>query len=220
MFLLNAETEIVWELGPTATPPVVTDLDLSIIDPSGASTYTDSAIEAGRFLAPTDTLPGYASYLFTPTAEGMWKIQLTKGTSASFVILDKVEMHVFDNTRVSNPLKYMINTVPDEKSLTQPGILIPVTGTIRWYPTRDIYIREISLNLGVAPQGRSAIIDVKKNGSSMLASKFEIAEFEHRGTPKMPIYPVITVDDYITVDVIQRGSQVFGGDLFINFKYD
>ena len=220
MFLLNAETEIVWTLGPTATPPVRTDLDLSIIDPSGASTYLDSAIELGRFLAPTDLLPGYCSYVFTPTIEGAWKVQLTKGTSTSFVILDKTEMQVFDNTRIANASKYMINTVPDEKSLTQPGILIPVIGSIRWYPTRDIYIREIIPNLGVSTAGRSAIIDVNKNGTSMLAAPFEFAEFVNRGTPQMPIFPIVTTDDYITVDVLQRGDTRFGGDLFINFKYD
>ena len=220
MFLLNAETEIVWTLGPTATPPARTDLDLSIVDPSGASIYLDAAIEMGRFLAPTDLLPGYCSYVFTPTIEGAWKVILTKGTSTSFIILDKTEMQVFDNTRIANASKYMINTVPDEKSLTQPGILIPVVGSIRWYPTRDIYIREIIPNLGVAPAGRSAIIDVNKNGTSMLAAPFEFAEFVNKVDSQMPIYPIITTDDYITVDVLQRGDTRFGGDLFINFKYD
>lgn len=220
MYLLNAPTEIVWTLGPTATPPDRLDLDLTVADSSGAATYLSSAIEAGKYLAPTDTQSGYASYTITPTSEGYWKVQLVIGTEASFVILDKVEMSVFDNTREAPPIKYQIGTVPDEKSLTQPGILIPVVGSIRWYPSRDIIIRQISPNLGVAPQGRSAIIDVRKNGSSMLGSPFEIAEFTHRGTPQMPIHPVITTDDYVTVDVIQRGSRVFGSDLFINFKYD
>lgn len=220
MYLLNAPTEIVWTLGATASPPLRTDLDLAIIDPSGTVTYVSSAIESGNYLAPTASLTGYASYMATPTMEGLWKIQLVKGTEDSYVILDKVEMSVFDNTQEAAPMKYQISTVPDEKSLCQPGDLIPVVGQTRWYPTRDIIVREIILNLGVAPQGRSAIIDVNKNGTSMLGSPFEIPVFTNIATPQTPIHQTITVDDYITVSVLQRGSRVFGANLVVTFKYD
>jgi hypothetical protein len=221
MFLLNATTEIVWTLGPTATPPARTDLDLSIIDPSGVAVYSSSAIEVGRYLAPTDTLDGYASYEITPNLEGIWKIRLVKGTETSYNILDTVEMAIFDNTTTSRPMKYQINTVPDEKSLSQPGILQKHTGLLRWYPTRDIYVRQIVANVAIAPLGADVILDVKVNGSSILSvGSLTIAEGDNLSAGVMPIYPNITTEDYVTVDVTQRGSRTPGRDLLVNFKYD
>lgn len=105
MFLVNAETEILWELDPTNSPLLVTDFDLVITDPLGLITYLNSPIEVSRYTAPTDVLPGSVSYLFTPTLEGLWKVNLATGTSINYTVLSKTELFVFDNSLTVNPIK-------------------------------------------------------------------------------------------------------------------
>lgn len=220
MYLLAAETEIYWELGVTEETIILADLDLIIINPLGESEYLVSPIDVARFQAPTPTVPGFASYLFTPQLEGLWKIRLVKGTPLNYLILSKVEMWVFDSTQIVAPLHQLKNTISDEKSLTQPSDLRLLTGEIRWYPTRNIEIRKIFLNVGTPPTGREILIGVNKNGVSILNSSLSIAPGSNEGIAQIPLDQYVTKYDYITVDVLQLGSIVPGSNLFVNFKYD
>lgn len=103
MYLLNAEVTLDWEILATNSPPALGDLDLVFIQPDGETTYVDAPFAGGDYTAPTATTVGLATALFTPTMEGLWRIRLVVGTSASFTILSKVEMFVFDSTLVVSP---------------------------------------------------------------------------------------------------------------------
>lgn len=106
MYLLNAEVTLNWVLGATANPPVVADLDLIIINPNGESNYIDSPISALNFTAPTDTIDGAASYVFTPTIEGHWKLRLVIGDALNYTILSKVELQVMDSLSIVEAFLY------------------------------------------------------------------------------------------------------------------
>lgn len=105
MYLLNAETIILWEISPTDNPPTLVDLDVVHISPSGLITYFDSPIDPGDYTAPTDLLPGSASYPFTPAQEGLWKVLLVIGDSTNYTILSKAELFVFDSKLTVPPSK-------------------------------------------------------------------------------------------------------------------
>lgn len=108
MYLLNAEVTLDWELGITESVIAFDDVDLIIIDPAGISTYLTAPIDEADFTAPTPTVPGAASYLFTPTIEGFWRIRLVIGTANSYVILSKVELQVMDNLTTVHPYLFPI----------------------------------------------------------------------------------------------------------------
>lgn len=118
------------------------------------------------------------------------------------------------------PGEVTLATAPDERSLTQPGPLKLFTGTVRWYPVRTIQISLISLNAGISPTGKSILVEVYKNGVSILDTALEITAGSNVGTPAVPSDGELTPDDYITISVMQVGNAVSGSDLFVNFKYN
>lgn len=124
MYLLNAETEISWIIGKTATVIAYDDLDLVIIDPNGNITYTVSPIAEIDFTAPTPTVDGTASYLFTPDIEGLWKVRLVIGDSANYQILSKVELFVLDNTLTVNPIKNTPEGVSGAIEVSEDSVLL------------------------------------------------------------------------------------------------
>ena len=144
MYLLNAETEIAWELGVTASTIALADLDLLIIDPEGITTYIDAPIDVGRFTAPTELLAGSASYLFTPIYEGLYRIRLVIGTSLSYKILSKVEMYIIDNTSVVRPFSPEIGRpVPYDIAFYLQGFVVPNEMFGSFIATRDVHISSL-----------------------------------------------------------------------------
>jgi hypothetical protein len=126
MYLLNAPTTIEWEILPTASPPALADLDLLILAPDGSVTYTDSPIQVGDYTPPTESTPGNVQYVITPQLEGLWRIRLVTGTSASYQILSKVEMFVFDNTLVTSPYTDEIGRpAPYDINFFLQGFIVP-----------------------------------------------------------------------------------------------
>lgn len=126
MYLLSQEVTLEWELSPTETPPGLGDLDLVIIDPNGAQQYVQAPILSENYTAPTDTLPGNVTYLFTPNLEGFWRIRLVTGTSTDYQILSKMEMFVFDNTEVTSPFSDDIGRpTPYDINYYLQGFVVP-----------------------------------------------------------------------------------------------
>lgn len=157
MYLLNAPTTIEWEILPTISPPALGDLDLLILDPIGNVTYTDAPIAAQDYTPPTDTVPGTVTYVVTPQYEGLWRIRLVTGTSASYQILSKVEMFVFDNTLVTSPYTDEIGRpAPYDVNFYLQGFIVPseIYGTF-------VASRTISFDTNV-PSSR-AICEVAPN---------------------------------------------------------
>lgn len=106
-----------------------------------------------------------------------------------------------------------------EKSLNQPGQLITVIGQMRWYPTRDITLINITTNVGLAATGANIVLDVKKNDVSILASNITILATEFTAAPVVPTDTTLLTTDYLTVDILQIGLSLPGEDLVVNFKY-
>ena len=164
MYLLNAPTTIEWEILPTASPPALGDLDLLILDPIGNVTYTDTPIVAEDYTPPTITTPGTVTYVITPQYEGLWRIRLVTGVAASYQILSKVEMFVFDNTLVTSPYTDEIGRPsPYDINFYLQGFVVPseIYGTF-------VASRTISIDTN-APSSRAicevapAIFDVTFN---------------------------------------------------------
>lgn len=126
MYLLNAETTIEWELLATATPPLLADLDLVIIDPHGDTTYLNAPIDGDDYTAPTSSTVGKVVYRITPSKEGLYRIRLVTGTANSYSILSKVEMMVFDNNTTTSPYAEVIGEpLPYDINFYAQGYVIP-----------------------------------------------------------------------------------------------
>ena len=221
MFLLNAEATINWGVPATVSPPALADLDIQITDPYGVITYLDAAIDVADYTPPTPVAAGLVIYRHTPTVGGFWRIRLTIGVEDTYYVVGKVEMWVFDNTQIVKPVRYIINTVPDEKSISIPGPAQLITGTLRWYPTRNITLRSIIPNAGVPSEVYDLEFDVLKNGvTSILASPLRIPFGDNLGIAQVPTISDMTPNDYLTVDVTVIGLVIPGRDIVINFKYD
>ena len=121
--------------------------------------------------------------------------------------------------RVGQAITALGGVATDEKSLNQPGELITVIGQMRWYPTRDITLINITANVGLAATGANIVLDVKKNGVSILASNITILATEFTAAPVVPTDTTLLTTDYLTVDILQIGLSLPGEDLVVNFKY-
>ncbi len=182
MYLLSAETEIDWVLGITPTVIALADLDLLFIDPEGTSTYVDAPIDISRFTAPTVSVPGSASYLFTPEIEGLWKIRLVIGTSASYRVISKVEMYVIDNTTVVNPFSTQIGVpIPYDIAYFLQGYTVPAEMVGSYIATRDIaFGQDDERNMAratVAPNLVDQVFQIKYQGVQVGTITFVIGSF-------------------------------------------
>ena len=183
MYLLNAVTTIEWEILPTTTPPALGDLDLLIIDPTGVVSYLTAPLSAPNYTAPTDTVPGTATYDITPNLEGFWRIRLVTGTPASYQILSKVEMFVFDNTTTTSPYSDEVGRpAPYDLNFYLQGFVVPgeIYGTF-------VASRTISLDTNV-PGSKAlcetfgdffpTVFDILHNGTGIGSISFAKEAFE------------------------------------------
>jgi len=127
MYLLCAAATSQWELLPTtATPPLLGDLDLLFITPEGDTIYLDAPIEVQDYIPPTPTTAGRILYKFTPELEGFWRIRLVVGIPASYQILSKIEMFVFDNSTTTTPYNDDIGKpYPYDINFFLQGFMVP-----------------------------------------------------------------------------------------------
>jgi len=181
MYLLNAETEISWVIGRTDSVITYDDLDLVTTDPNGNIVYLDSPIAEIDFVAPTPTTEGSASYLFTPTMEGLWKVQLATGISTNYSILSKVEMFVLDNTTVVNPIKHTPEGNNGSIEIAKDAVLLTSEATKLVFQGSNFNLSEVagvvSISLGDYPdviyQSQGDLISALANSlgeSALIAS--------------------------------------------------
>ncbi len=104
-----------------------------------------------------------------------------------------------------------------DKSLSQPGTLTTVIGTVRWYPPVDVALVDAIAAVGIVPVGSSIILDINKNGSSIGLLTITAGSFQ--STKEVPSDLVLLTTDYLTVDVDQVGSSIAGSDLNIQIQY-
>lgn len=99
---------------------------------------------------------------------------------------------------------------PVQKTLTQPGTLVALTGQVKWIPSNPVKITSIVVSLGTA--GLSSVqVVVKKNGVTLetvtllTGVNYLLVAADH----------TIATSDSITVDVVQPGS---GSDLTVHLN--
>lgn len=103
-----------------------------------------------------------------------------------------------------------------EKILYQPGPLVTTVGQARWYPPASIVVNTIKALLGTPCTGQAAQIRIKVSGVE--SQVIEIPANSSAFVTTAVQIPV-TSADYLTVDVIQRGSINTGSDLHVIFYY-
>lgn len=105
---------------------------------------------------------------------------------------------------------------------TIPGTLLVQTGVRAFVPNRSIVITNISVTLGVAPTGASAIFDVNKNGTTIFSTQGNRPTVTASNTQDLTSTPDVTTaaaGDKITVDVDQIGSTIPGGEATVQIEY-
>jgi hypothetical protein len=103
-----------------------------------------------------------------------------------------------------------------EKSLSQPGEIIPKTGTTRWYPATDITLVRMFASVGSIPLNAPIILHVMKNGSSI--QQLIIAAGTNHSGIVLNTTSLLTTD-YLTVNVTQVGVGTPGSDLIVSLNY-
>ena len=83
-----------------------------------------------------------------------------------------------------------------------PGNIVPMTGTLRYYPQNTITLSQISLFCNSAPT-TAIIVDLKKNGVSLFgsSSKPTISAGQNVSTPVSLNAVTLTSSDYLTIDI-------------------
>lgn len=85
-------------------------------------------------------------------------------------------------------------------------------------PGRAITISKVYIDLGTAPVGAAAIVDVNKNGTTIYttqANRPTVADGANTGN-STPDVTSFGIGDYITVDIDQIGSTTSGSDLTVS----
>lgn len=97
MYLIGSEITVNWTLEPAEEPIPLSSLDIYVTEPNGLVQYTNAAIAAERYVAPTDTSFGMLSYLFYPDALGLWLVTLTDGTELENTIYYEYKLQIDTN---------------------------------------------------------------------------------------------------------------------------
>lgn len=104
---------------------------------------------------------------------------------------------------------------PFTMTVTIPGTAIVRTGTMRQYLEYDGVISTIRISAGTPPAGASLLVDIKKNGTSILAAPAGLSS----GSSVATITPTTTTfsaGDYFTLDVTQVGSTTPGSEVAVS----
>jgi hypothetical protein len=107
----------------------------------------------------------------------------------------------------------------DQIRLSMAGLLETITGSARWYPPATVTINSVRASVGTAPTGADILIDVNKNGSSILSGPVTVTAGSNASSIDTPAAAVATSADYFTVDIDQVGSTIAGSDLTVQIKY-
>jgi hypothetical protein len=104
-----------------------------------------------------------------------------------------------------------------DKHLSQPGTVIVVTGTNRWYPSVNVTLVNVRASVSMAPIGANMAVRIKKNGASI--GLLTINAGEYVSSLVVPSDTTLNSTDYLTVDVEQVGSSAPGEDLNVQIQF-
>lgn len=95
-------------------------------------------------------------------------------------------------------------------------------GSARFYLYRGAIIQNVSVSVGTAPTGTSAIFDINKNGTTIFTTQGNRPTITASGFTDLTSTPDVTTiaeGDYLTVDCDQIGSTIAGADATIQIHY-
>jgi len=125
-----------WGIAPTTSPLVKADYDITLVLPTGVSTYTDDGVTT--YVAPTATASGSVTYNLTPALLGLYEVTLSTGDSDDHIIQAYRRVYV-----VTTP-SYIINGATPTVS---QGPRVQPPRAPRWGTTGETY-NSSALNSG------------------------------------------------------------------------
>lgn len=113
--------------------------------------------------------------------------------------------------------------LPVTQSFSVPGTLSTGVGRARFYAASPMTISAVRASVATPPTGQSIIIDVLKNGVTIFdAGERPLipvdANTDLSGTPRADRKNMVS-GDYLTVSILQVGSQNPGADLNIQVEF-
>jgi hypothetical protein len=88
---------------------------------------------------------------------------------------------------------------------TFTGNLVVTTGIARYYPEQDITLSSVYFSLGTSPSSGSVVIDIKKNGTSVMGGVYPTITPGNYKSTSVVIGVTLSTSDYITVDITSAG---------------
>jgi hypothetical protein len=105
-------------------------------------------------------------------------------------------------------------------SFTLAGMASPQVGNLRFYIEEASVIEVIRVSVGTPPAGQPLIVDVNKNGNTIFTSQASQPTIPAGGNTSTatPNDPVLEVEDYLTIDIDQVGTDAAGSDLVVQVR--
>jgi len=131
----------------------------------------------------------------------------TNGTPASKYFLFDEMMSYISGTLIVIPLAAAASQLDSDLSVatSQAIFAAPYAMTIQ----------EVFAHVGTAPTGSSILVDINKNGTTILLSDLSIAAGTKNSSIDSPNVTSLAQQDELTVDINQTGAIVPGKDLTI-----
>src|ERR1051325_9065079 len=90
------------------------------------------------------------------------------------------------------------------------GVLSVLTGVGRFLLPASLKLLDASMTVNTAPTGADLIVDINKNGTTIFTNQNKrLTVAASSNTTSQPIVPdvtLLTINDYLTVDIDQIGS--------------
>lgn len=102
---------------------------------------------------------------------------------------------------------------------TRQGSLLPQVGTQRFYVERTGTLTSVRATLGTPSAGSPVVVDVLKNGSSVLSAPIQVAAGNYTATGTISNSSV-SAGDYYTVTILGIGSVTAGANLTVTIAVD
>jgi hypothetical protein len=95
------------------------------------------------------------------------------------------------------------------------GLLVPTTSGMRWRPRKTVTLTNVLMTVGTAPS-IPLVIDIKKNGSSILGGVYPTVLSGQLDSANFPINVSVLSTDVITVNITSGNGQ----DLSVRIDYN
>jgi hypothetical protein len=136
-------------------------------------------------------------------ATGLDTIQLVAGSGL-----------VITTNPLSDPKSITFKAVDRTVTLYQDGVLEPTTGTVRWYNPSAVTVSKITARLSESADD-TVTVRIKKNGVSAQTITFPANNSKQVAVSNIEM----SVDDYLTVDILTVGDANRGSGLSVEFTY-